>query len=273
MTRPSEGPLPAVVRSGETSPRRRIGLAAYGAVCYAASLASLAVVIGWLGGPIPFPVRLDEGSDTARPATFVWNTAIMIGFALYHSFFARTSLKQRLRPWIGRNLERATYNLVSAVLLILLCLLWEPVPTRLWELTSPAIAQGAAVAHVVLWIVHLTSIVLMNHNDFFGLRQVGLAMRGEAYRPLPPISRAYYLGTRLTLVVSLILIPWAAPVMTVGRLHFAVFMTGYIVLGAWLSNRDRGDVATLPDQTAAGAARVSPSRRPAAPGPIGGPSR
>jgi hypothetical protein len=226
---------------------RVFALAAYGVICYAASMASLAVLFAWLGGPVPFPfpLHLDQGSDGPVAAALAWNTAIMAAFGLYHSIFARTVVKRRTRLLLGRNLERATYNLTSAVLAVLLCLLWQPLSLRLWEMPSAAAARGMQVAHVLLWIVHMTSIVLMNHNDFFGLRQVRLAMRGEAYRPLPPVSEAYYLWTRLTLVVSLALIPWASPVMTAGRLQFCLFMTVYIALGAWLSNRDRGDLATV----------------------------
>src|SRR5262249_27741579 len=111
------------------------------------------------------------------------------------------------------------------------------------------------VVYVLLWVLHMASIVLMNHNEFFGLRQIGLAIEGKAYRPLPPVSERYYLWTRLTLVITLALFPWASPVMTAGRLQLCLFMTAYIVLGAWLSNRDRGDL-----ETAVAPARLEPTR-------------
>lgn len=225
---------------------RVLGLAAYGSVCHAASMLSLVVLFAWLGGFEFFPIRLDEGIGSFSLAAFSWNTTVMIVFALYHSVFARTVVKQRTRRLLGRNLERATYNLVSAVLAVLLCLAWRPIPIRLWELPSPEATYAMHAAYVILWIVHMTSILLMNHNEFFGLRQIGFAMRGEEYRPLPPVSRGYYLSTRLALVISLALIPWASPVMTVGRLQLCVFMTIYTALGAWLSNRDRGDLMTTP---------------------------
>jgi hypothetical protein len=231
---------------------RAVALALYGALSYVASLASFYVVFVWLAGPtalgvaLPLGFHLDDPAPPASAATFVWNTAIMVAFALYHSIFARTVIKTRTRRLIGRHLERVTYNLMSAVLAVLLCLLWRPMPGVVWEAPTATLAQAIVAAYVGLWIVHLASIVLMDHHDFFGLRQVGLAMRGEPFRPLPPISHRYYLWTRLTLVISLALIPWAAPVITVGRLHFALFMTAYIALGAWLSNRDPGDVATVP---------------------------
>jgi methanethiol S-methyltransferase len=225
---------------------RVLGLAAYGSVCYAASMLSLVVLFSWLGGFRFFPIRLDEGIGSSSLGAFAWNATIMTAFALYHSVFARTVVKQRTRLLLGRNLERATYNLVSAMLAVLLCLAWRPIPLRLWELPSPEATFAMHAAYVFLWIMHMTSIVLMNHNDFFGLRQIGLAMRGEEYRPLPPVRQGYYLWTRLALVISLALIPWASPVMTAGRLQLCVFMTIYTALGAWLSNRDRGDLVTVP---------------------------
>ena len=222
---------------------RALALAAYGTVCYGASMAALVVLFAWLGGLAGLPIPpLDEGTGAVSAAALIWNSLVMLGFALYHSLFARTFVKRWTRALVSRNLERVTYNLVSAVLSVLLCLLWWPIPARLWGVSSPELRLAIQGVYVGLWIVHMTSIVLMNHNDFFGLRQVGLAMRGEAYRPLPPVTRGYYLGTRLALVVSLALIPWASPVMSVGRLQLCVFMTLYTALGAWLSNRDQGDV-------------------------------
>jgi hypothetical protein len=225
---------------------RVLWLAAYGSVCYAASMLSLIVLFAWLGGYEFFPIRLDDGPGALSLGAMAWNTAIMVAFALYHSVFARTSVKEWTRRWVGRNLERVTYNLISAVLAGLLCLAWRPMPVRVWEVASPEAASAVHAAYVILWIAHMTSIVLMNHNEFWGLRQVGFAMRREAYRPLPPVSRGYYLWTRLVLVVTLALIPWASPVMTVGRLQLSIFMTAYTVLGAWLSNRDRGELMVAP---------------------------
>ena len=225
---------------------RAVGLTAYGVVCYTASMLSLIMLFAWLGGFGFFPIRLDDGIGSWTPGAVAWNTAIMLAFALYHSVFARTVVKKRMRLLVGRNLERATYNLISAVLAVLLCLAWQPIPLRVWELSSVETAYAMQAVYVMLWIVHMTSIVLMNHNEFWGLRQIGFAMRGEEYRPLPPVSPSYYLWTRLALVITLALIPWASSVMTVGRLQLSIFMTIYTALGAWLSNRDPGDLVRTP---------------------------
>jgi len=239
---------------------RVFALAAYGAACHTASMVSLLVLFGWLGSYAWLPIQLDGEAGSSLGPALAWNTAIMVGFGLYHSIFARTAVKERTRVFVGRNLERATYNLVSAVLSVLMCAAWRPLPQRLWEVPSPAAAQAVQIAYVLLWVVHMTSIVLMNYNDFFGLRQIGLAMRGEEYRPLPSVSKVYYLWTRLALVISLALIPWASPIMSVGRLQLGVFMTFYVALGAWLSNRDPGDVQTLPASAFAESAVVAANR-------------
>ncbi len=230
---------------------RRLGLAAYGAVCYTASMMSLLVLFAWLGGFGFFPVRLDDGRGSLTVGAVLVNTAIMVAFTVYHSVFARTFVKKRTRMLVGGNLERATYNLVSAVLAVLLCVLWQPIPLRVWAVSSVEATRAMQAVYVMLWIVHMTSIVLMNHNEFWGLRQIGFAMRREEYRPLPAVSRRYYLWTRLTLVITLALIPWASAVMTVGRLQLSVFMTLYTVLGAWLSNRDPGDLVMTSPSTSA----------------------
>src|SRR5439155_21393266 len=109
---------------------RAVALTAYGVVCYTASMLSLIMLFAWLGGFGFFPIRLDDGIGSWTPGAVAWNTAIMLAFALYHSVFARTVVKKRMRLLVGRNLERATYNLISAVLAVRLCLAWQPIPLR-----------------------------------------------------------------------------------------------------------------------------------------------
>jgi hypothetical protein len=227
--------------------QRKLGFGAYGILCYAGSLASFYFVYAWLGGPagISFPWQLNEAEASPSAFVFIGNAALFIAFGLYHSLMARSSVKRRIRRLLPRTLERATYCLTSAVLTVVLGLLWRPFSPVLWETSSAAGVQAMQLLDVLLWVVHLTAIVLMNHNEFFGLRQIGQAMRGLEYRPPPPVSEFYYLWTRLMLVISLALIPWATPVITASRLEFCLFATTYVVLGAWLSNRDRSDVETV----------------------------
>jgi protein-S-isoprenylcysteine O-methyltransferase Ste14 len=239
--------------------RRKLGLGAYGVLCYAGSLASFFFVFAWLGGPagIPFPWRLNQAQASPSALAFAGNVALFIAFGLYHSLLARSSVKRNIRRFLPRTLERATYCLTSAVLTVVLCLLWQPFGPVLWEMPSAAGAQAMQLLHVLLWVVHLTAIVLMNHNEFFGLRQIGQAMRGSEYRPPPPVSEFYYLWTRLMLVISLALIPWATSVITASRLEFCLFATTYVALGAWLSNRDRGDFETVAGTASQGTAAAA----------------
>src|SRR5262249_54494403 len=197
--------------------RRKLLLAAYGLLSYIASLTCFLFVFAWLGGPVgvAFPWQLDDSIEPISINALGINPVLFIGFRLFHSLMARSLVKQRLRQFLPRTLERATYTLISSALTALLCLLWHPISPVIWAISSYTIMRAVVLFHVLLWVVHLTSIVLMNHNEFFGLRQIGLAIRGFDYHPLPPISNSYYLCTRLMLVLSLALIPWVSPIMTV----------------------------------------------------------
>ena len=227
--------------------RLRVSLASYGALCYACSLAGFAFAFAWLGGPVGvlFPWQIDQADVAPATLAIAVNAALFILFGLYHSLMARSSVKLRIRRVLPRVLERATYNLTSILLTVLLFLLWQPLSPILWVAPSVTITHAMQLTHIFLWVVHLTAIVLMNHNEFFGLRQIGQAMRGLNYEPPPPVSEFYYVCTRLMLAISLALIPWASPVMTAGRLEFCLLATSYIVFGVWLSNRDRGDTAVI----------------------------
>src|SRR5262249_21569709 len=201
--------------------RRKLLLAAYGLLSYIASLTCFLFVFAWLGGPVgvAFLWQLDGSIATISINALGINAVLFIGFGLYHSLMARSLVKQRLRQFLPRTLERATYTLISSALTALLCLLWHPISPVIWAISSYTIMRAVVLFHLILGACHLKSFFLINHNDFFALRHIGPAIRVFASPPLPPISNSYYLCTRLMLVLSLALIPWVSPIMTVGRLQ------------------------------------------------------
>ncbi len=214
----------------------------YGAFAYLFTMASFAFCGFWIVNLSFMPVTIDGGTPLPTAQAVLINSLLMIGFGLHHSFFARTSLKKIMRRFIPKNLERITYCLTSAVLLFAFCFLWEPMPAPVWTITAPA---GAWLMYGLLLFftaVHFFSIYKIDHNDFFGLRQVGLEARGEPYTPMPPVSEQYYMVWHVVLALSLAILPFFTPEMSVGHLFMAVVWFTYTGFGAWLSHRDPGDV-------------------------------
>ena len=161
-------------------------------------------------------------------------------FCAAHSVLARTRVKQWTRRFVPRPLERATYCLVFAVLLVGLCLAWQPVPQVMWRITSPAGVAAILALFVLAWVAHFAAIFWMNYAEFFGLRQCWLAAHGKEYRPPTPLNRRDFAISHTMLVVSLMAIPWFTPVMSLGQLYFCSFLVLYDVIGSWLAHRDAG---------------------------------
>jgi protein-S-isoprenylcysteine O-methyltransferase Ste14 len=223
------------------------GLLVYGIVSQAVSLASFAYFALWVyrigGGK-----TIDSGARGGPVAAFAVDTALLAVFCASHSLLARTSVKQWMRRFVPHPLERSTYCLLFGVLLFALCFAWRPLPEVLWRITSPPGVAAIVALFILFWVLHFGAIFWMGYGEFFGLRQAWLAARGEEYRPPAPLTRRGFAVSHLLLVVSLMLIPWATPTMSVGQLYFCVFLAIYDVVGAWLSSGDPGDVpAPVPD--------------------------
>jgi len=185
---------------------------------------------------------VDSGVPGDPAVAFAVDTALLTVFCTSHSLFARTSVKRWTRRFVAYPLERATYCLLFGLLLLGLCFAWQPLPAVLWRITSPAGVAAIVAVFALGWIVHFGAIFCMGYGEFFGLRQAWLATRGEEYRPPAPMTRRDFVVSHGLLVVSLMWIPWATPVMSVGQLYFCVFLAAYDIVGAWLSHRDLGDV-------------------------------
>jgi hypothetical protein len=233
---------------------RRPGFLLYGILSHAVSLASLAYFVLWVYR-LGVAKTVDSGAPGDPAVALAVDTVLLAVFCAGHSLLARSRVKRWTRRFVAQPLERATYCLLFGLLLLALCLAWRPLPAVVWRVTAPAAVAAIVALFILFWILHFAAIAWMGYGEFWGLRQVWLAARGEEYRPPAPMTRREFAVSHLLLVVSLMLIPWATPTMSVGQLYFCVFLTVYDVVGAWLSSRDLSDVpAPVPD--GAGLARL-----------------
>jgi len=115
---------------------------------------------------------------------------------------------------------------------------WEPIGGVIWNVEN----AGGKVLLLSLygagWGIVLVATFLINHFDLFGLRQVWLNLRGEAYKPLKFRTPALYQIVRHPLYVGWLMVFWSAPRMTAAHLVFAIATTGYILIAIQLEERD-----------------------------------
>jgi protein-S-isoprenylcysteine O-methyltransferase Ste14 len=209
----------------------------YGALCYALFLVSFLYAVGFMAGiVVPTPI------DGVARGTF-WHSAsidlALLGlFAIQHSVMARPAFKAWWTTIVPKSVERSTYVLISSLLLLLLTTQWQPQPQSVWSVENPAARAVLSALFWSGWLLVLLSTFLINHFDLFGLRQVYLYLRGAPYRELPFVYASLYRIVRHPLMLGFLIAFWTTPRMSVGHLLFSVAVTGYILVGVWLEERD-----------------------------------
>jgi protein-S-isoprenylcysteine O-methyltransferase Ste14 len=215
----------------------RITAFVYGVVCYLAFFATFLYAIGFLGNFL-VPKSIDSGPEAPFLYALAINAVLLALFALQHSVMARPWFKAAWTRIVPSSVERSTYVLFSSLALLLLFWKWEPMGGVIWKVASP---DGQLVLDALYGLgvlIILAATFLINHFDLFGLRQVWLNLRGVPYTNLSFSTPGLYRIVRHPLYVGWLLMFWAAPVMTVAHLVFAIGTTVYIFIAIQFEERD-----------------------------------
>jgi protein-S-isoprenylcysteine O-methyltransferase Ste14 len=216
---------------------KRLSILAYGAACYALSLAIFAYTFAFLGN-LWLPRSLDSTRTAAVAGALLIDLALLALFGVQHSVMARPAFKRWWTRIVPEPAERSTYMLCSCVALLAVFQLWQPLGGVLWQVEAPLGRALLFGAYALGWGVLFLSTFLINHFDLFGLRQVWLQLIGKPYHPAPFKTPMLYRYLRHPLYVGWLLTFWSAPTMTVTHLLFAVATTLYILIAIHFEERD-----------------------------------
>ena len=185
-------------------------------------VASLALTAWWylivLGRALPFtgwtPLLIDM--------------ALFSVFAAHHSVFAREGVKRSVAMVIPGGLLRSLYVWTASVLLMLVCLLWQPVGGEVF-----ADRGVRAVAHVLtqlfgVWLI-VQSVRAIDPLDLAGIRQPAAAAERVTKGPALQVGGVYQI-VRHPLYCGWIVAVLGHPHMTGDRLAFAAITTFYLVI-------------------------------------------
>jgi len=175
------------------------------------------------GQPVP-----PDPTRRQLTVSIVLNVLLFTAFALHHSLFARTGIKQLVKRWTSPALERAVYSTVASALFVIVCWRWQPVPGVAWQLDGGWRWVGYLVqaAGIIVTFVGARALDVL---DLAGVRQVMDAGVAQPFRAALKTDGVYGL-VRHPLYFGWTLLVFGAPEMTATRLVFAVVSTLYLIV-------------------------------------------
>lgn len=216
---------------------KRIAFFIYGTLCYLFFVGIFLYAVGFLGN-FGVPTTIDGQPQVSIWQALVINTFLLGLFAVQHSVMARQGFKRWWTQYIPKPIERSTYVLCTNIALALLFYAWEPMGGEIWHIQHPIGQFILYSLFAVGWGLVLMATIMINHFDFFGMRQVWLYLQGQVYTPLPFKTPALYRHVRHPLYVGWLLIFWSTPTMTSAHLMFAFTTTVYILMAIQWEEKD-----------------------------------
>lgn len=209
----------------------------YSLSSYVIFLLTFLYLIGFLGA-LSVPKNIDSGVYRHWLVATVIDIALITLFAVQHSVMAREGFKKKINRIIPAPIERATYVLCSSLALILLFILWHPIPTMVWSVQSEVLRALLNGLYWAGWGLALLATFLISHFELFGLKQAYRELYKTQPEPLNFITPFLYKIVRHPMYLGFLIAFWATPAMSVGHLVFALTCTAYIFVGTHLEEKD-----------------------------------
>jgi protein-S-isoprenylcysteine O-methyltransferase Ste14 len=178
----------------------------------AAFVTSLSMCAWWYG------VRLGRPAPTAGWSALAWDMGIFTVFALHHSLCGHDPIKRWLSV-VPPRLLRSVYVWTASLLLIGVCLVWQPVGGDVYDVGGVAAGAFASVQLAGLWIT-ARAVARIDPLELAGIRPAAAAEALQIDGPYRWVRHPVYLGW--------LLMVFGAAHLTRDRLAFATISSLYL---------------------------------------------
>ena len=210
----------------------------YGVAAYLVCLAALLYFIGFSGNLL-VPRSVDIGAGAPWAEALGIDLLLIALFGVQHSVMARRGFKRWWTRVVPPAVERSTYVVATSIVLALMFWFWVPIEAPIvWRVENSAGVVLLWSLFGLGWVLVLISTFLINHFELFGLQQVFARLTRRAPPEAQFKTPLLYRCVRHPLYVGLLLSFWMVPVMTAGRLLFALGFSAYILIGIAFEERD-----------------------------------
>jgi methanethiol S-methyltransferase len=192
------------------------------------------MVLAWAGGAVFvasllicawwYFVALGAVLPYAGLRPLLVDAALVTVFASHHSLFARESVK-RLLTVVPPSLIKSVYVWVASLLLVGVCLLWQPIGGEVYHVSGARAVAHAATQLAGLWLI-ARSVAGIDPLDLAGIRQAA----GDQPSTTGLQTGGPYRLVRHPLYLGWMLMMFGAAHMTGDRLAFATMTSLYLVV-------------------------------------------
>jgi methanethiol S-methyltransferase len=154
-------------------------------------------------------------------SALVFDAVLFSVFAMHHSVFARTPVKDWLSRLVPERLLRSVYVWIASLLLVTVCAAWKPIGGKVYEHAGWLGVPHALVQLVGIWLI-ARSVRTIDPLDLAGIRRQSASEGLQIGGPYRLVRHPLYLGWLLAV--------FGAALMTADRLAFAAITTAYLVI-------------------------------------------
>lgn len=211
---------------------------AYSLVCYGATLLSLVSLIIFVSGICPHLDVNKVAGDTFTGWALLINLGLVSMFGIQHSIMARKTFKAWLLQYIDPCIERATFCVASAAVILIMVFGWQPIAGELWRLEDAYAVVSVRIIGGMGWLVLLVATFQLDHFELFGLRQTYARLIGQPVPHQQFKTPGLYRLVRHPIQLGALIGIWAVPSATLGHFVFAISITVYMLIGLYFEEKD-----------------------------------